>query len=897
MSRFLLVLLWAMVSTAEAATYYVSTTGNDSTGTGTEASPWRNPQKCAASPVAAGDTCIVKSGTYTDADANGITVYVNSASASGTASLPITIKSEVPLGAIIKVREDSSLTQAGFYISKPYYVIEGFDIDGSGGTGTSTNTQSGIAIWANGVRVVRNKIHHMGRQFCSSSVNAMTGVYVAQVTDVYIGYNEFYTIGRKRGVVGFQESGCTLTPGGQGTAAHDHAIYASQGTRLTIERNVIYDTQRGYGFHLYKSSAVTNPTVKFEHNTIHGEGDIGVGPHTSILVNNAMSDASLKNNLFSAPRFYAAFPFNVTFSGTSVFAGNRTTVGTWWKDGNPVGLDMSSPGTLSASMGFTASGSNDFTLASTSGAINAGVSTNAVKSGTQEDSGAFEAFSVVSASITGSTMTVVTDVSFLPLQLTGTTGFSVGCTGTGCGTPVVGTATVVGTGNSISLTITGITGSNCAVGQTWTVTYNGTHVKDSINVGGHLNQPMHAVTSYGVTNSCTGSPPAPPGGMVIRYEADENTGTTLVSNGTLVGGTWGVGQSGYGVVLTSQSAQYVTVPYGSGFDPSATSLTMAFWVNVDASATGLARTYAGAQLGTNQRVYVSTFLGSWRIGIQSSNDATAGDIAVTSGLHHVCLEMNSSTDVATLYIDKVASTAAGAVKSYTSYTFASNFEWGRLAGSANGPGGTFDRFTIIENHGKCGELYDSEVPAAPPATGTYTQVTHRWEGVHFLPGNVVESKSSNGGSLTCVSGGCTALHVQIQCDNVAACASTPFPLYYAVDGGSFSNQVPAVPTSAGVYMYGPVSDTTVNHFTADGPLTACGTHVDGPTTTTEATTLQSYSMVQNSCLTVRYLFCFSADAVNKTFQFKIKTSGGVDFGTYSVIPSITIAPPQANGGN
>jgi len=48
---------------ATGNTYYVSVTGDDYTGTGTQANPWRTIQK-AASVMPAGDTCIIRAGTY-----------------------------------------------------------------------------------------------------------------------------------------------------------------------------------------------------------------------------------------------------------------------------------------------------------------------------------------------------------------------------------------------------------------------------------------------------------------------------------------------------------------------------------------------------------------------------------------------------------------------------------------------------------------------------------------------------------------------------------------------------------------------------------------------------------------------------------------------------------------
>ncbi len=56
--------LFLVVPCAYSANYYVSTTGNDS-NPGTEESPWLTISKC-ASTISAGDTCIIKDGTYSE---------------------------------------------------------------------------------------------------------------------------------------------------------------------------------------------------------------------------------------------------------------------------------------------------------------------------------------------------------------------------------------------------------------------------------------------------------------------------------------------------------------------------------------------------------------------------------------------------------------------------------------------------------------------------------------------------------------------------------------------------------------------------------------------------------------------------------------------------------------
>jgi parallel beta-helix repeat protein len=77
------VLVAGFNSDAAAATYYVSPSGSDG-NSGTSAQPWRTVQK-AANAVAAGDTVMVKAGTYYER----VQINVN-----GTASQPITFQGE-----------------------------------------------------------------------------------------------------------------------------------------------------------------------------------------------------------------------------------------------------------------------------------------------------------------------------------------------------------------------------------------------------------------------------------------------------------------------------------------------------------------------------------------------------------------------------------------------------------------------------------------------------------------------------------------------------------------------------------------------------------------------------------------------------------------------------------
>src|SRR5215831_14508256 len=81
---------------AQAATYYVATTGSDS-NPGTQAAPFKT-ITYAYSKASAGTTIIVAPGTYTDYQ-SGWGLHLGK---SGTASSPIVLQSQVQGGAILE---------------------------------------------------------------------------------------------------------------------------------------------------------------------------------------------------------------------------------------------------------------------------------------------------------------------------------------------------------------------------------------------------------------------------------------------------------------------------------------------------------------------------------------------------------------------------------------------------------------------------------------------------------------------------------------------------------------------------------------------------------------------------------------------------------------------------
>jgi hypothetical protein len=356
---------------AQGATYYVATTGKDS-NPGTSSSPWRNPQRCTLSPIRAGDTCIVRSGTYTDADGNGMVVWVydRSTTPSGTASQPITIKSEKPLGAAIIIPSNRNGT--GFHVDRPYYVIEGFDISGGNYSGSSG---AGTGIYftsrATGGVARSNAIHHIGRSACTNSTNSYSGV-VVRGAGVLVDQNRIYTIGRRKN----GESGCSTNKTG-----HDHGIYVAGAANMTVRRNVIYDATRGYPIHVYGGTA-TN--LNIYHNTFHGPGNTA---HAHILLSSTIKTANIKNNTSSDPKYAMIRLYNLSASGVTV-SHNLSSKSTRYGSASGVTFSSNIENTNPA---FISKSTNDFRLTSSSPVINRGTTSGVpVVSDGRPDASAYE---------------------------------------------------------------------------------------------------------------------------------------------------------------------------------------------------------------------------------------------------------------------------------------------------------------------------------------------------------------------------------------------------------------------------------------------------------------------------------------------------------------------------
>ncbi len=495
-----------------SATYYVSTTGSDTTGTGSSGNPWRQPQKCVSTgtPLVAGDTCIIRDGTYTDHDNDGIVLRIRADQGSaGTSTSPITIKSENPLGAKISIVSVSGGTTSnhGIRISHPYYIIDGFEIDGTDGTHAEAYNGITLASGANGTIIRNNKIHHIGRSSCSLASANVVSVAISlasSINDLLIEKNHIYSIGRLRN----GESGCTTDD-----YQRDHGIYGQNGNNHTIRRNVMYDTNRGYPIHYYISTGGTTDNLRIENNTICGAAPAGAGgsatgaPIGQIRLATSVTNSFIRNNISCGVSgtnhgLMNGVPNPGTGAHSNVQVSYNLSDGLMNVQGSAYNMTFSNNTQSSSSLNLTNQGSNDLTLTSTSAAINAGTDVGLAYNGSAPDIGAFETFVFASCEVPTSAASTIQITFTSNANLLGTILTTFTARRNGSSNALTGAASKIGD-NIVSLPLT----TTYVGGDTADISWSSGGLTDAAAIGGSLNQPfVQTLTNQSCTNNAGGSP-------------------------------------------------------------------------------------------------------------------------------------------------------------------------------------------------------------------------------------------------------------------------------------------------------------------------------------------------------------------------------------------------------
>jgi hypothetical protein len=353
-SRLLVLVLAAVVSPwASAATYYVSTAGNDSNA-GMQSAPFRHISKAAATATSPGDTVIVMDGTY---DNEGVTEpnFVVTLQYSGTAGNPITFKAQNRGRAILDSMNTSTTTAcngAAAYFNlynAAYVVIQGFVIQHSCDSGIQSNDNAhDITIRWNEIRNIAN--HTVTDQYGRDGIYLNSNEY-----NFTFDGNIFHDIGRT---------------GGQALLHFDHGIYSSS-TNITVINNLFYNMNRGYSIQLSNGAStwlIANNTFAFGD----GNGDAG-----DIMFWGTNSGITMRNNIFYNPNVSALTQFYATISGCAfdhnlVFGGSIMSGST---SGIAVGTNQIGPDPLFVN---SSPSSPNFQLQSGSPGIAAGLAVAAV---------------------------------------------------------------------------------------------------------------------------------------------------------------------------------------------------------------------------------------------------------------------------------------------------------------------------------------------------------------------------------------------------------------------------------------------------------------------------------------------------------------------------------------
>jgi hypothetical protein len=285
------------------ATLYVSTSGSDSYP-GTSSQPLRTIVH-AYSLATAGTTIILKAGVYTDYN-SGWGIHLGK---SGTASAPITIKSEVPGGAVID-GQNASDRNVGFYIDGSYNILDGLEI--------KNGPKGGISNWAQNNQILNCNIHNNGNP-ASSSTQGMDGVYSDETTSG--------TIYRANFVHHNGRAGSTL----------DHGLYLCGKNELVINNVLLANT--GNGIQLAGYTTVAN--MKIYNNVMALNGANG------IVLWQALSGIDIKNNIF--------------------YQNGHSGIGSWDAHGSGINIDHNiSYGNAYGHFNFTDGGSDySYNLGST----------------------------------------------------------------------------------------------------------------------------------------------------------------------------------------------------------------------------------------------------------------------------------------------------------------------------------------------------------------------------------------------------------------------------------------------------------------------------------------------------------------------------------------------------
>lgn len=892
------VLFWLVPILANATTYYVATTGNNSNDGLTESTPKRTITHC-VSLLVAGDTCLVRGGTYSTEGTIQFGV-------TGTAASPIRLANYPEETPIIdwgtRAVGDSILIQNanGFNQAMGWITVEGFEI---------TNGYDGIKWYNLHNSIIReNNIHD----------NANQGILGNGGTQVLIEGNIIHENG----------------PLGASTSNKEHAIYA-HGSYYTIKNNLIYGNQ-AYGIQQNGSatsvySSTKHPSTDFAgaNNWIVANNTFAYSRHRSgyVIWGSLCTNSRYENNIFyeNNTNNSGSAANGIHFASSSGSTGLAIRNNHFYASGSGATASTSTSTTYPADLvstgnvvnvsppAFVNGGSNalpaspDFRLTARA-PLDIALANEFLSNGVV---GAFQPPAAPTASITTNKITVTLPISAaVPVQGLSAAGISFSCTANVCpGSPAVSSVSrVVATDSQVEITFSGITSNAClSHADPVTISYassSGTWiVNDNIGPYPGLHQKILSFTSISVTNQCTGSGPPGASAAHITYAMEDGTGTTVsdTSGNALHGttsGTWVSGKTGFGIKVAGGTTQQTTIPYGSGIDPTTQSMTWVVPVFIPAGQTSVTRYLFGPEIGASQRGYFGAQSDTWRVARQGTSISAAGasNLAVVEGWNYVCGTWNATTDTVTLTNNGVTGTG-GATGSYTSYTFSTNFEFPMIGTNLHQtvPEATFDDVQVFTSVQDCAALYAAWNAPPPPAAGTLKQAAIRFGGVVLdTAGSPIVLGSLSHGISVPKRGGAVILF-EIKCNAGTDCDQTAFKLVYLKKGATTWQQVPNTETADGTWMWGVSTEAHLNNGLRSTSLTGACTMQTGATLMT-ADQVPSLALAQNTCTVLAYIVHVDGMAGVDYFDYKLIMQNGLDLpGGYDEIARIHVVNPMGGG--
>jgi hypothetical protein len=274
-----------MLTPASAATFYVATNGSDS-NPGSSTQPFLTVQK-GVNVAIAGDTIIVRDGTYGPNGTNSGSMPVNVYSA-GTPSAPITLKAEHRWGAVL----NCALTchsYVNFGGGSAYWILQDFDITGGLSAGVWENSTT------HDILVKGNHIHNIGN-ISTTTTYGIVGAYSgSSASNLTFDGNVINDIGRTNTYY----------------VNHDQGLYIQGSVNTKIINNVFYDMFRGWGVQLS-----TGPnTVLIANNTFAFANPYRDG---QIVFDGNVSNVTIRNNIFYQTTGLAVSNAGGTASGCTI---------------------------------------------------------------------------------------------------------------------------------------------------------------------------------------------------------------------------------------------------------------------------------------------------------------------------------------------------------------------------------------------------------------------------------------------------------------------------------------------------------------------------------------------------------------------------------------------------